>query len=240
MYIITSTLEILRPPLQMTKLSFIIPALNEAYYLTRQRKFLRLLIDSGHEVMIIDGGSKDNSIKIAESLGCRTYTTKPSRGYQLHFGALKSTNNIIVFLHADTCLPSDATGLIIKSLAQTNSKWGYFNIGFTNRNLIFKVIAWFMNKRTRFTGIVTGDHTLFVERNIYLDSGGFSDIPIMEDIDISKRLNYFSSPTCIASNAITSSRKWETHGIISTILKMWLLRILFFFGISPHKISKMY
>jgi len=97
-----------------------------------------------------------------------------------------------------------------------------------------------MNRRSCLTGIVTGDHTLFIKRNTYFASGGFADIPIMEDIEFCKRLKKYSQPICLSETVTTSSRKWEQQGIINTILLMWRLRVLYFFGIPAEQLAKQY
>ena len=131
--------------------------------------------------------------------------------------------------------------MIVRRLLQKPlEQWGRFDVSFNNSNWIFSVIAWFMNKRSCLTGVVTGDHAIFVNRDIYIRSGGFEDIPIMEDIEISKRLKKFSMPICLHDKVITSSRKWEAQGIIRTILKMWIMRSLYFCGIPTRKLEKLY
>lgn len=224
----------------MLKLSIIIPVLNEAQFLSRQKNLLKSLLREGHEIIIVDGGSKDKSVQIARSVMCETFVTKASRGYQLQFGATKSKNDTLLFMHADTILPKYAPSLISDALTKSDKDWGRFSVSFNNSSWIFSVIAWFMNKRSCLTGIATGDHAIFINRDIYISTGGFEDIPIMEDISISKRLKKFSMPICLPDKVITSSRKWEAQGIIRTILKMWILRMLYFCGISARKLEKLY
>ncbi len=224
----------------MLKLSIIIPALNEAQFLSEHRNFFKSLLREGHEIIIVDAGSVDNSVQIARSVLCETFITKASRGYQMNFGAMKSKNDTLLFLHADTLLPKSAPALISNALTRSDKHWGRFNVSFNNSSLIFSVVAWFMNKRSCLTGIVTGDHAIFVNRDIYNRCGGFADIPVMEDIDISTRLKTFSMPICIQNSVITSSRKWETQGLMRTIIKMWTLRFLYFCGIPAQNIEKLY
>lgn len=224
----------------MKNLSIIIPTLNEENFLTSQQDSFKSFIDDGHEILVIDGGSKDKTMKIANFIGCKTFATKASRGHQLHYGAEKSNNEHLLFLHADTLLPSNAAELINNALTPANKHWGRFNVRFSNTKLIFQIIAWFMNKRSYLTGISTGDQALFVKRKSYFSCGGFPNFPIMEDIEITKRLKKIAFPVCIPNEAISSSRKWENNGVFKTILKMWWLRLLFFFGVSPDKLANLY
>jgi rSAM/selenodomain-associated transferase 2 len=224
----------------MRKLSIIIPVLDESLFFTRQQLYLKALLEQEHEIIVVDGGSSDDSVSAAKELGCTCIHTKASRGYQLHAGAKASTHKYLVFLHADTLMPLTATNSIISALENQSIDWGRFNVAFTNKKLIFKFIAWFMNKRSCMTGIVTGDQTLFINRRTYFDCGGFKNIPIMEDIEFSKRLKKHSPPICLKQTVITSSRKWEKQGITRTIILMWMLRAKYFFGVSADKLSKQY
>ena len=224
----------------MEKLSFIIPILNEEQLFIKQQPFLKSLVDDGHEIIVVDGGSSDRSFEIAEDIGCICISTKASRGHQQHVGAKKSNNKILVFIHADTLLPSSAVKIMQTTLAKNDNHWGRFDVKLSNNKLIFKIIAWFMNKRSCLTGIVTGDHVLFMSKEVYLRCGGFPDIPIMEDIELSKKLRKYSWPICLNEHVTTSSRKWEQQGVLKTILLMWRLRILFYFGTPAEKIKEYY
>ncbi len=224
----------------MQQISFVVPVLNEQDNLINQEALLKSLLHKGHEVIIVDGGSTDNSSEIAVNIGCKCISSIASRGLQQHAGAKESSNNILVFLHADTMLPSYGIKNIFDALDRPNIHWGRFSVSFTSQKLVFKIIAWFMNVRSCLTGIVTGDHVLFIKREAYFKSGGFSDIPIMEDVEFSKRLKKYSRPVCIASKVITSSRKWEKHGVIKTIVLMWRLRLLYFFGVPAKTIATQY
>jgi rSAM/selenodomain-associated transferase 2 len=224
----------------MSKLSLIIPVLNEEEFFIKEKSFIQSALKQQHEIIIVDGGSTDQSLTYAKKLDCKIILTKPSRGHQLHLGTIASSHKYLVFLHADTKLPKQGLETIAELLNQPNIGWGRFNVSFSNKKLIFKIIAWFMNKRSCLTGIVTGDHTLFIKRDIYQASGGFSDIPIMEDVELSKRLKKLTRPFCLQKAVITSSRKWENNGIIKTIVLMWCIRALFFIGMPAEKLTNLY
>ncbi len=224
----------------MPKLSIIIPVLNEEQLLARNQEMFASLLRGGHEILVVDGGSQDNSIQTARELGCRVFPTRASRGHQLHYGAERSRHELLLFLHADTLLPLHAMEIVVQALSKSNRHWGRFNIRLSNPKLVFRVIAWFMNTRSCLTGIVTGDHAMFIRRECYFNCGGYSDIPIMEDIEFCLRLKRIASPVCLPDKVITSSRKWEQKGLFNTILTMWKLRLMFFFGIPPEKLVRRY
>ncbi len=224
----------------MSTLSIIIPTLNEEKNLIKQKTNFKALLDDGNEIIVIDGGSSDHTLQIANNIGCKTIVTNPSRGMQLHNGAQQSKHEVLLFLHADTILPDNAIQLIQQAFNRDDNQWGRFNVSFANSSMIYKVIAWFMNVRSRISGIATGDQAIFVKRDCYFLSEGIPNFPLMEDIELSKRLKIFSKPACIKQTVIISSRKWETEGVLDTIVKMWCLRLLYFFGVSPNQLTKYY
>ena len=224
----------------MSRLSIVIPVLNEEKFLTRNQEMFTCLLKDGHEILIVDGGSQDSSLKTAYKLGYKVFSTRASRGHQLHFGAEHSRHELLLFLHVDTQLPLNAAKVITQTLSKPNQHWGRFNVRFSSSKLVFRIISWLMNKRSCLTGIVTGDHAIFIRRECYFDCGGFSDIPIMEDVELSLRLKKITVPVCLPDEVITSSRKWEQKGVFYTILMMWKLRLMFFFGVSPEKLVRLY
>ena len=214
--------------------------LNEARFLAGNKEWLVSLLQEGHEILIVDGGSQDDSVNIACELGCKVFCTRASRGHQLGCGASHSKNDVLLFLHADTHLPSRAAEMIAQALVGPERLWGRFEVRFSNPSWVYRVIAWFMNQRSCLTGIATGDHALFIKREVYFSCGGYLDIPLMEDVEFCQRLKKHASPVCLSEKVVTSSRRWEQNGILKTVLIMWWLRLMFFFGQSPAKLARLY
>jgi len=223
------------------KLSIIIPCLNEAEHITQTLLKLQELRNQGHEVILCDGGSRDKTLQLAKNLVDHILNTQAGRAKQMNAGSKLATGDILCFLHADTIIPADFANLITGTLSDSDRIWGRFDIRLSNTSLTYKVIAWFINKRSCISGVATGDQGIFIINNKFLKLNGYTDIPIMEDIELSKRLLKISRPICITKSfLITSSRRWEKNGIIKTVLLMWRLRLGYFLGASPTKLAKAY
>jgi rSAM/selenodomain-associated transferase 2 len=158
----------------------------------------------------------------------------------MNAGASAARGDVLLFLHADTRLPEDADRLVLDGLAASGHAWGRFDVQIEGRHLLFPVIAAMMNLRSRLTGIATGDQAIFVERSAFAAIGGFPDIALMEDIELSRRLKRLGRPSCLKPRVKTSGRRWEKHGVVRTILTMWRLRLAFFFGAAPAKLATSY
>jgi len=224
----------------MQYFSIIIPTINESLSIEHSLQKLIPLIKEGHEIIVVDGGSEDETISICKTYTDKVFISKKGRALQMNLGALHATNNILVFLHADTLLPNNVTPLILNALNKSDSQWGRFNVKFNNKNFIMSVIALLMNIRSCVTGIVTGDQTLFVKKELFNKINGYKEIPLMEDIELSKSLKKYSKPICLSASVISSSRRWETNGYLRTILLMWKLRFLYFFGVSANRLVRQY
>ena len=221
------------------RLSIIIPVLNEAKNLTRVLQSLQGFRRSGHEVIVVDGGSSDNSLVLAREAADLVIASEPGRALQMNAGAERAAGDVYLFLHADTVLPDDAL-LLLSALDTSISFWGRFDIRLSSNKTVFRLIEWLMNKRSRLTSIATGDQALFVERQLFEEIKGFPAISLMEDIAISRALKKYSAPVCLSSKVISSSRRWESKGIVITVLLMWKLRLYYFFGMSPDKLHRLY
>ncbi len=221
------------------KISIIIPTLNETDQIADCLKPLQSLRARGHEVIVVDGGSDDGTLdRICEQADL-TMRSEPGRALQMNRGAKAASGDIFLFLHADTRLGT-AVDTLLNELIQSDCAWGSFQVRLSGDRFIYRVIEFCMNVRSRLTGIATGDQTIFVTRQLFDESGGYSNIELMEDIELSRRLRKQYRPIFVNNRAITSSRRWETCGIVRTIFKMWSLRLLFALGAHPSALAKKY
>ena len=221
-------------------LSIIIPTLNEEEIIRSSLGALAWLQAKGHEVIVADGGSRDNTVRLSQPLADKVIRSKAGRVIQMNAGARAAHGDVLVFLHADTLLPADADALIGIGLAQSGGKWGRFDVRLAGRHPSLRLIEFMMNQRSRVTGIVTGDHSLFVDRRLFNTIGGFPEIELMEDIAISRILKRHGQPLGIKQAVITSSRRWEQRGILRTILLMWRLQLGYFLGENTRRLARMY
>ncbi len=222
----------------MVKFSIIIPVLNEAQNISSFLSKLQSLRTQA-EIIIVDGGSQDDTTDLSQPLADKITQSTKGRAKQMNAGAKIASGEILLFLHADTSLPDNSLLLIEKGLSE-KYQWGRFDVELSGNHFMFQVIAFFMNWRSRLTGISTGDQTLFVQKKLFYQIGQFPDIPLMEDIAICKQLKKYSAPLCLKARVITSSRRWQSFGILRTIMLMWWLRLLYFSGCDPKSLSGLY
>ena len=222
------------------KISVVVPLLNEAQELPRLLERLSLLRRQGTEVIIADGGSEDGSADTAESAGFTVVRTAKGRARQMNAGAAQASGDVLLFLHADTQLPDEAPMWIEQELADNRTAWGRFDVRISGRPFMLKVVSRMMNIRSRLTGIATGDQAMFLTRCAFDAVGGFPDQPLMEDVELSRRLLALCRPACIARCVTTSGRRWETRGVWRTILLMWRLRWDYWRGVPAQQLADAY
>jgi rSAM/selenodomain-associated transferase 2 len=220
-------------------LSIIVPVLNEARVITALLEQLAPLRTRGAEVIVVDGGSSDETLAIAAALADGAIASGQGRAAQMNAGAAAASGDTLLFLHADTRLPDNADRLIEASLAAGHA-WGRFDVRIEGRHPMLGVVACMMNLRSRLSGIATGDQGMFMRRETFNAAGGFPPLALMEDIALSRRLRAVSPPACIAARAVTSGRRWERHGVWRTIVLMWWLRFRYFLGADPEQLARHY
>lgn len=225
--------------LEGPELSIIIPTLNEADQIGQTLWPLQSIRRRGVEIILIDGGSRDHTLEVAEPLVDQLVQTRASRALQMNLGAELATGRILLFLHADTQLPDDAYEAILQKM-ELPHVWGRFDVSLSGEQPMLRMVENLMNVRSGLTGIATGDQAIFVSRHAFFAVGGYPNIPLMEDIAISKRLKKIAFPVCLRQRVVTSSRKWETQGIFKTITTMWWLRLLYFIGVKPDYLHARY
>jgi len=183
----------------------------------------------GHEVILVDGGSADATRELAAGLCDRILTAPRGRAAQMNAGAREARGDILLFLHADTRLP--------ENFVLERHVWGRFDVRIEGRHPLLKVVAWSMNLRSRLTGIATGDQAIFVRRDAF---PGFPELPLMEDVAFSKMMKRRARPACLRAKVITSGRRWESRGVLRTVLLMWRLRAMYAMGVSPDELARRY
>lgn len=220
------------------KLSVVVPMLNEASQLPALAAHLQLLIEQGAEVLLVDGGSIDASAAIATSFGLQVLRSSPGRAAQMNHGAAHTSGDALLFLHADTCLPQGAFKAIKAALEQ--HQWGRFDVRIEGSAAMLRVVAAFMNWRSRASAIATGDQAIFIRRSAFNAVGGFPDQALMEDIELCKRLRSVGAPACLRSKVVTSGRRWEARGVWRTIWLMWRLRWAYWRGVPAARLAQLY
>jgi rSAM/selenodomain-associated transferase 2 len=224
----------------MAKLSIIMPVLDEGEGIAAALDALADLRSLGTEVIVVDGGSRDATIQRARLRADRVILAPRGRALQMNAGAAIASGDVLLFLHADTRLPADVDHVVLNGLERSGRAWGRFDIEIDGRSPLLSVVGRMMNIRSRLTGIATGDQAMFVRRDAFQSVGGFAAIPLMEDIALSKGLKRVSRPLCLRACVVTSGRRWEKNGVLSTMVLMWRLRLAYFFGADPTQLARQY
>lgn len=220
-------------------LSIVIPALNEAAGIGATLQALQPLRQHGVEIVVADGGSSDDTVRHAGALADIAIEAPRGRAAQMNAGAAVARGAVLLFLHADTRLPPLADALV-RQAAESGACWGRFDVIIEGRPWMLRVVAALMNRRSRWTGIATGDQAMFVTRAAFDRVGGFPLQPLMEDIEISRRLKRLGRPACLRERVVTSGRRWEQRGVWRTIVLMWRLRWRYWRGEPAARLAEAY
>jgi rSAM/selenodomain-associated transferase 2 len=219
------------------KLSIIVPILNEVAEFPDLLMHLLQWQRRGCEIVLADGGSVDGSVEIAQAMGSPVIVAPQGRAQQMNADAERAQGDVLLFLHADTRLPADALASIRIATRAGYRVWGRFDVRITGGSGLLTVIGRLMNLRSRWSAIATGDQAIFVLRRTFRDLGGFADLPLMEDVELSRRLRKLSPPACLGTPVTTSGRRWDTNGIWRTIWLMWRLRWAYWRGVPAERLA---
>ena len=221
-------------------LSIIVPILNEQETIATTLAALQPLRQRGVEVIVVDGGSEDSSMRLASPLSDQVIVAARGRASQMNAGARLASGDELLFLHSDTVLPKGALEAIDQAFGAAGCVWGRFDVSIESPLRVLTGVAFMMNLRSRWTGIATGDQAIFVKRSAFERIGAFPAVLLMEDIALSKSLKQLSPPACVRAKVTTSGRRWEENGIIRTVVLMWRLRLAYFLGADPSRLAEKY
>lgn len=220
-------------------LCIVVPVLDEAASLRARLKALDALRRRGARVVVVDGGSDDDTLAIAREHADLALLAPRGRASQMNAGAAACPADVLLFLHADTVLPDNADALVRRATLGPFA-WGRFDVRIDSPRVALRMVSAMMNLRSRWTGIATGDQALFVRHDLFRQIGGFPDLPLMEDIAMSRALKRHGPPACLKDRVTTSARRWERHGVWRTIVLMWRLRAAYFLGADPRQLAIRY
>ena len=222
------------------RFSIIVPVLNEAAVL--ESHLARLVAQCAHidgEVLIVDGGSSDRTVAIAERYG-RVMCSPRGRATQMNAGAAVAHGDVLIFLHADTTLPDDAFTAIEQALGSPKVVGGAFRVCFNCDRWPYRLVAFTTNLRSRVRTLFTGDQAYFIRTTSFQAVGGYPDQPLMEDLEIIARLRKIGKVVLLPQYVTTSARRHKKIGLLRSVLFMWYLRTLYQCGVSPAQLQRMY
>jgi rSAM/selenodomain-associated transferase 2 len=220
-------------------LCIVMPVLDEGERLLKALRALTPLRQRGVRVVVVDGGSSDNTLQIARDHADMALVAPRGRAAQMNAGAAACPAQVLLFLHADSQLPDNADALVQRATLARHG-WGRFDVHIDSPAQMLRIVGGAMNLRSRWTGIATGDQAMFVRHGLFNEVGGFPDIPLMEDIALSIALKKRGAPACLRQRVTTSARRWQRYGVWRTIWLMWRLRAAYFLGADPAGLATAY
>jgi rSAM/selenodomain-associated transferase 2 len=220
------------------QISVIVPVLNEEKSIAATLGALAAL--SPFEILVVDGGSSDRTRESAARFDVKILTAERGRARQMNCGARAARGEVLLFLHADTRLPSTAFADISSALADEKYLGGRFDVELDGSHWLLPLVGRMISYRSRLSKVGTGDQALFVRREVFERLGGFQEIPLMEDIAFCQALKRLGPVACLRSRVVTSGRRWEVDGVWRTIFRMWVLKLGYFAGVSPARLKQFY
>jgi rSAM/selenodomain-associated transferase 2 len=222
------------------KISIIIPTLNESLLLQRLLCGLNKIIDSQVEIIVVDGGSNDNTLEIASKYAHQVFVTEQGRATQMNYGAAFAKGEVLFFLHADSMLTTNAFQKLKEIVKESAYVGGAFRLQIDSNKLLLSIISQVVNLRSRFFHLVYGDQGIFVRKKNFLEIGKFLITPLMEDVEFYGRLRASGETVILNEKILTSARRWEKEGILYATFRNWLLLIMYYMGIPAKQLEKLY
>ncbi len=220
------------------KISVVIPVINEADHL---RRAIRRAWDSGaNEVVIVDGGSTDDSVDVARNSNCILVQSDPGRAVQMNRGAHASSGELLIFLHADNWLSASACDQVRSAMSDPRNPFGAFAQRIESERGIYRWIESGNLWRAKWQGLIYGDQGLFIRRDVFVELGGFPEIELMEDFALSRKLKCFGRPVLLPGPTFVNPRRWEKSGPIRQTIRNWMISAGYQLGVSPAWLSKRY
>ena len=222
-------------------ISIVIPTYNESLIIESTLIKIRNILCLGDEIIVVDGLSEDDTGRIVEKFsGVQLISSRRGRSTQMNAGANIAKGDYILFQHADVLLDENCLNALRNHIKNSGIVWGWFTFKLDTSGFIYRVLERGSNMRNRLTGIPLGDHGIFVRKDVFHNIGGFPEIPIMEDLEFIKKLKALAKGIEIKTPIVISARRFEKSGFMGTLIKMWILRIFYLFGMSPEKLALYY
>ena len=219
-------------------ISVIVPVLNEEKAIAATLEALVTL--APYEIIIADGGSADRTRELAGPFQVKVISSERGRGRQMNRGADEASGDVLLFLHADTCLPASALNDIKAALSEPRYLGGRFDVELAGAHWLLPLVGRLISYRSRVSKVATGDQALFVRREVFERMRGFPDMPLLEDVAFCRTLKRLGDVACLRSRVITSARRWEVDGVWRTIFRMWIIKLLYLAGVSPARLKQFY
>jgi Glycosyltransferases involved in cell wall biogenesis len=219
----------------------VIPTYNESATIETTLRRLQGALLPEDEVIVVDGLSEDDTKEIVQTFPrVKLFTSNRGRAIQMNLGAQKARNEYILFLHADNLINADCIKTLKDEIRSNRVQWGWFPIKLSSSRLAFRILEAGANLRLKLTETPLGDHGIFVRKEVFNKAGGFPEIPLMEDLEFVKKAKSIAEGVQIKCPIETSVRRFEKSGILRTFIRMWILRILYYSGMSSERLARYY
>jgi len=219
-------------------ISVVIPALNEAANITAAIE--SAVLGGASEILVVDGGSSDNTVAVAESAGARAVVTEANRALQMNKGAELASGDVLVFLHADTRLPTDCRSAVERTLFSNGVVAGAFSLTIDEIGAKYRLVETVVGIRSRRNSLPYGDQAIFLRAATFGEAGGFADMPLMEDYEFVRRLRRRGRVVTLPQRVTTSGRRWKRLGVVRTAVLNFVVIVAYHLGVAPTRLAGWY